>query len=192
MRTRFSTLGLTLLMLTGFISSVSAKTQHLSCTFASTFADGVETHIDTNGDGVSAGLSQGIDNCNIGRFFIQLETEYVGPITPLTTCPQGTEEFHGVQNRSVWTEEKTSDQVLSEASVITLCLNPSLPDLPFSYTGKVTVIGGTGKFAGATGSIDIRGAGKYLVLGVKDNVFGGFGQFTEIGTGTLTLPGEKD
>ena len=57
------------LLLTGAVGSAEAKTKHFRCTFAATFVDGVETHIDTNGDGLSAGTDQGLENCNIGRLF---------------------------------------------------------------------------------------------------------------------------
>jgi len=147
----------------------------------------VETNIDTNGDNVSAGVVQGILNSNIGRFSTTAEPEYVGPSATNTTCPQGTAEFHTVQDHAVFTEEKTSDQLFAAATV-TLCLNQTSPDLPFSYTGNATYIGGTGKFAGATGTFNFQGKGKYLVFGLKGGVFGGFGQINETGTGTITLP----
>jgi hypothetical protein len=68
---------------------------------------------------------------------------------------------------------------------VTFCLNP---DLTFSFTEHGTFAGGTGRFTEASGSIDGQGTGKYLVTGSKDGIFGGFGQFTETGTGTLNTP----
>src|SRR5260221_8149165 len=95
MQTRHFTLGIALLMLTGVIGSAEAKTQHVHCQGSGSFADGVETNIDTNGDGVSAVLDQGLVNCSsLGRFFFQEETEWVFQPT-VTTCPAGTTyEFH--------------------------------------------------------------------------------------------------
>src|SRR5262249_50060412 len=63
MRTHYLTFGMTLLMLASVVGTANAKTQHVNCTFASSFTDGVETNIDTDGDGLSATLNQGINNC---------------------------------------------------------------------------------------------------------------------------------
>jgi len=165
MEKRYFIIGIALvLLLAGTVGAaeVKTKTKPVSCTFAASAADGVETHIDTNGDGQSALLAQGINNCSFGKFFIQVETEYTSPVTPNTTCPTGTEELHLVQNHSVWTEENTADQLFGEATSISLCLNATSADLPFSYTAKAILAGGTGRFAGATGSLDLQGSGKYL------------------------------
>src|SRR5712692_9534773 len=166
------------LMLAGAADSAGTKTKHVSCTFSETFADGVETHIDTNGDGISAGLSQGLENCNIGRFFIQEEAEFQAPLPAPVTCPAGTLEIHLQQDHGVTTEEKTSDQLFFGAATngVTECFNPA--DGTFSFTAHGTITGGTGQFTGATGSFQSQGTGKFLVAGMKGGVFGGFGQFT--------------
>jgi len=189
MKNCFILLGFALtLLLAGYVGGDDVQTKKVQCTFAGSFIDGVETNIDTNNDNVSAGLSQGLSVCNTGRAVVQVETEYVGPINPNTTCPAGTEEFHSVQNHSVSTDQKTADQLFGEAAFVTLCLDPTAPDLAFTYTGKVNIVGGTGNSTGATGSLDVQGSGKYLVFGFKNGVFGGFGQFSETDTGTLILP----
>ena len=51
MQTRYFTLGIAFLMLTGAVGAAEARTRHVHCKGAGTFVDGVETHIDTNGDG---------------------------------------------------------------------------------------------------------------------------------------------
>jgi hypothetical protein len=53
-----------MLMLAGTVGAAEARTLHPHCKGAGTFADGVETHIDTNGDGASATLDQGLENCS--------------------------------------------------------------------------------------------------------------------------------
>ena len=191
MRIHYITLGIAFLLLTGVVGTANAKTQNINCTFAASFADGVETNIDTNSDGQSATLGQGINNCSFGRFFIQVETELKAQ-TSNTTCPAGTLELHVVQNHSVWTEETSGDQLFWEAPHI-LCLDVSQypSKLSFSYSGHQTVTGGTGKFAGTTGTMNLQGTGAYVVFGNKggpSGPFGGFGQFTETESGTLTLP----
>jgi hypothetical protein len=189
MNLRHLTLGIGLVvLLAGAGTSAEVKTKHLSCTFAATFVSGVETHLDTNGDTRSASVHQGIVNCNIGRFLFQEEFEFqpCQGACPVS-CPAGTAEFDLVQAHGVLTAQKTGDQLFFEdaAGASTFCLNP---DLTFSFTEQGTFAGGTGKYAGASGSFDGQGPGQYLVSGSKEGVFGGFGQFTETVTGTLNIP----
>jgi hypothetical protein len=99
------------LLFAGVSSSGETKTKHLSCTFGGTFTDGVETHIDTNGDRISANLHQGLEDCNIGRFFLHSENEFGAALPAPVTCPAGTAEFDLVQAHGVLTAEKTSDQL---------------------------------------------------------------------------------
>ena len=174
-------------MLAGAVGQADAKTQHLHCTSSETFTAGVETNIDTNADDFSANLAQGLENCNIGRLFMQEESEYQTPLSAPVTCPAGSQEYRIQQNHGVATDEKTSDQLFWEIATneATTCLNP---DLTFSFTGHGTFAGGTGQFTGASGSFDAQSTGSYLVFGFKGGVFGGFGQVTITSDGTLKLP----
>ena len=52
MRIRYLTCGLIQLMLMGLVGPVTAETRHLKCTLSVTGVDGVENHLDTNGDNV--------------------------------------------------------------------------------------------------------------------------------------------
>jgi hypothetical protein len=179
------TIGIALvLLLAGASYADDSKTRHLSCAFAATFVSGVENHLDTNGDGRSASVHQGLVNCNIGRFLFHEEFEFLAPLPAPVSCPTGTTEIDLHQARVVLTAEKTADQLFLEdaAGGETFCLNP---DLTFTFTEHSTFAGGTGRFAEASGSIDGQGTGKFLVFGSKDGIFGGFGQFTESATGTL-------
>ena len=180
-------LGLGLLLLAGTVSSDQGKTKHVRCSFSATFVSGVENHLDTNGDMRSASVHQGLVNCNIGQFLFQEEFEFLDPLPAPVTCPTGTTEFDLLQAHGVLTEEKTGDQLFFEdaAGEVTFCLNP---DLTFSFTEQGTFAGGTGQFTGASGSFDGQGTGQYLVFGSKGGDPGGFGQFTETVTGTLSLP----
>jgi hypothetical protein len=185
MKIRDVTIGIALVLLfAGASNGDDGKTKHLKCTFSSTFVSGVENHLDTNGDGRSASVHQGLVNCNIGRFLFHEEFEFLNPLPAPVTCPTGTTEFELQQARVVLTSEKTADQLFFEdpAGGETFCLNP---DLTFSFTEHGTFAGGTGQFSEASGSIDGQGTGKYLATGSKEGVFGGFGQFTETATGTL-------
>ena len=106
------------------------------------------------------------------------------------TCPAGTLEFQLQQSHGVVTEEKTSAQIFYEVGTngATECFNPLT--LTFSFTTHGTITGGTGQFAGASGTFDSQGTGKFLVTGMKGGIFGGFGQFSGTGTGTLILPND--
>jgi hypothetical protein len=192
-------MGITLvLLLAGAIGAADSrpKTRHVQCKGSATFADGVETHIDTNGDNASAVLGQGLEDCTNGRFFFQEEVEWVArPVT--SACPLGTAEelfidaTHG-QQRSAATDEKTSDQLFGQITSATLCFNPSASP-QFTVSGHFEIIGGTGKYAGATGTGTFHTVANYLMVGSKGGVFGGFGQYNFTTDGTLILPkGEDD
>lgn len=179
------------------VGTAEAKTMKLHCTFSGTFANGVETNIDTNDDGASATLAQGVTNCSPGgTFLFQNESEWI-PQPTVTTCPVGTtNEFHidetTGQYRDVLIAEKTGDQIFSRIASGTLCINFSIFPFQFTDSGHSEVIGGTGKFTGATGTYDFQASGSYLQFGFKNGVFGGFGQFTGTEDGTLNLPNAGD
>ncbi len=190
MQTHHFTFGIALLLVTGFVGAAHAKTQHFHCKAGGTFADGVETNIDTNGDGASATLDQGLVICNTGKGFFQEEAEWI-PQPTLTNCPAGMDlelhidATHG-QHRSVTTDEKTGDQLFAQLLSETECVQFSTGT--FTGWGHGVFIGGTGKATDATGTYDSHFAGSYLQFGFKAGVFGGFGQFTATTDGTLILP----
>jgi hypothetical protein len=106
------TIGIALvLLLAGASNGDDRKTKHLRCNFSGTFVSGVENHLDTNGDGRSASVHQGLVNCNIGRFLFHEEFEFLDPLRAPVTCPTGTTEFDLLQARVVLTSEKTADQL---------------------------------------------------------------------------------
>jgi hypothetical protein len=179
------TIGMVLLLASAG-SSADIKTKDVRCTSAATFVSGVENHLDTNDDGQSAGVHQGLASCNIGRFISHEVFEFQAPLSAPVSCPAGTQEFGFVQAHRVLSTEKTADQLFVEdgAGGGTLCL---YPDLTFTFTEHGTFAGGTGQFTGASGSFDGQGTGKYLVFGSKDGVFGGVGQYTETVTETLNI-----
>lgn len=198
MHTHYVTVGLTLLLLTGAVVAADAKThQKVHCAGGGTFVDGVETNIDTDGDGVSAGIDQGSEVCNIGMFVFQEEVEWI-PRSVTSACPAGTtDEYyidatHG-QHRAVATNQKTGDQLFGQFTSATLCVDFSsypAPPFPFTASGQNVITGGTGKYTGATGTNSFHTVGSYIQYGLKGGAgaFGAFGQFTFTSDGTLTLP----
>jgi hypothetical protein len=159
------TIGIALvLLLAGASHGADSKTKRLNCAFSGTFVSGVESHLDTNGDGRSASVHQGSANCNIGRFLFHEELEFLNPLPAPVSCPTGTTEFDLQQAGIVLTSEKTADQLFieDEAGGVTFCFNP---DRTFSFTERGSFAGGTGQFAEASGPIDGQATGKYLVTG---------------------------
>jgi len=191
MHTRHFTLGIALLLLTGVVGTASAKTQKFHCKGGGSFTDGVETNIDTNGDGASAKVDQGAQVCNLGNAVFQEEAEWIERPAVTSACPAGTtlelyiDATHG-QQRAVFTDEDTGDQGFSQITSATQCFNAST--FTFTGFGKGIIIGGTGKNTGATGTFTNRFSGSYLQFGFKNGVFGGFGQFTFTSDGTVNLP----
>jgi len=188
----------------GRATDTGSITLQVHCKGSGTFADGVETNIDTNGDGVSARLNQGLENCKpIGRLFFHQEEEWIRQDAVTSACPaETTDEYHinatQGQHRGVATKERTGDQLFGKITSGTLCINfSSFPNPPFPITasGQVETFGGTGRYAGATGTATFNTVGSYLQFGFKggdEDLFGGFGQFTFISNGTLTLPQHAD
>jgi hypothetical protein len=192
MKTRHFTISIALvLLLAGAGLGDETKTQHFRCTSSGTFADGVETNIDTNGDGASATLDQGFAKCNIGNSIFQEEVEWIFQPT-LTDCPNvpGMLELHisqtQGQQRFVATDLTTGDQTFSQITSGTLCFNTSTGFV--TTTAEGIIFGGTGKNAGVTGTYTGQGSGSHLAAGFKGGVFGGFGQFSSTSEVTLTLP----
>src|SRR5438552_18835267 len=121
MRLHHILLGLTLPIFLGLVSHAAAETRHLTCTISGSFTDGIETNIDTNGDGASATLGQGAVRCNGGSAIFQEEVEWIFQPT-LTNCPNkpGVFELHlsstQGQQRSVNTDSQTGDQLFGQVT----------------------------------------------------------------------------
>src|SRR5215471_8427438 len=95
------------LLFVGTSNGDDSRTMHLRCTFSATFVSGVENHLDTNGDGRSASVHQGLVHCNLGRFLFQEEFEFLAPLPAPVSCPAGTTELGLQQGRVILTSEKT-------------------------------------------------------------------------------------
>lgn len=199
MKGRYFVIGIGLLLAVP-VSSAEAdpnkQERRLRCTDSLTASFGVETYIDTNGDGLSANFNQGIVNCDSVRFFAQEEGEYKQPIPgDGDPCPVGTGEYHIQQGLAVLIEEKSGDQLFlqyktDKADEAISCI---AADLTLTYKSHGTITGGTGQFTGASGFFDSEGSGKYLVVGAKEvatGVFipGGFGRLGGPSTITLEIP----
>ena len=193
MRIRYLTFGLIQLMLIGLVGPATAETRHLKCTTSLTGVDGIETHLDTNGDNVSASTSRGILLCNGFSGLTQGVLEVLP--RPLTACPNVpimSEAYLSPtqgQGRGVITDLKTGDQLFEQNTSVVLCIDTSdLSHITFNFTSEGRYVGGTGKYRDAQGTFTGTGSGSFLVYGFKDGLFGGFVQFTGETDATLILP----
>jgi hypothetical protein len=99
-----------------------------------------------------------------------------------------------VGSNSVWRFQPSGDLLYSHATAVTACqdLSSGSPPFPFVATNVLAFTGGTGKYAGATGTLTLKIAGVILSLlgGVSGTGpgFGGFVSAHATGTGTLTTP----
>jgi len=121
----------------------------------------ITAEIDTNGDGLRASLTTGILVSTRGRFTFQSLTELRPPISPTGACPSGDLELPILLNRAVNNDQKTGDQLFPRVTSGAVCVNPTTGILSASEAGIFT--GGTGQFAGATGSFTVNITGSTLV-----------------------------
>ena len=193
MRIHYFTLGLALFMLMGLTGHATAETHHLKCTHSLTGVDGVESHLDTNGDNVPANAAQGILICNGFRGLTHEELEVLP--RPLTTCPKVPNMSEAYlsptqgQHRIVITDMKTGDQLFGQNTSMVFCVDTSdAAHLTFSVTVEGRYVGGTGEYREAQGTFTGHYSGSFLIYGFKDGVFGGFDQATGETEATMILP----
>jgi len=58
------------MVIPGLIAGAEPRTLQFHCNVSGAGASGVETNIDTNGDGASATLSEAVDICSFGKLFL--------------------------------------------------------------------------------------------------------------------------
>lgn len=112
-----------------------------------------------------------------------LSTQTVFPSCTLPGGAAGSQSTFG-NSLEVVTFKATGDVLLQNLVSGTGCVDNSGPPFPFEGTLTVTNVGGTGKFAGATGTVTLKFAGQYLSCGNNGCV--GFVQHKE--KGSITTP----
>jgi hypothetical protein len=143
------TVGLMLTAATGWADH-GPKTIHGS--FACSISP---SNFDPSNDGTPAGLDLCTGKGNLGPFTSQVLVDLLPPLAAPLTCPAGTVEFPYFGSITVATYS-SEDQVNSgELGAGTFCLDFSTGTFTFDVTEDV--IGGIGKFTGATGSIESKG-----------------------------------
>jgi hypothetical protein len=160
----------------------------LKGSFSGTF---VNTQTDTNGDGQKAFFTSVGVKGTLGASTTQGVNEFVfsGPLN----CPNGNPGFGltllrpllpAAPAQFVQRFESTGDLVFSEQTSGTVCFDP-ITQIQF-FRGTFSTIGGTGRFAGATGTREISGTAKTLFEDALGNLT--FGEISGTYTDTIITP----
>jgi hypothetical protein len=137
------------------------------------------TSIDLDGDFIPGFISSYKGSLSpFGPFSAQGFIES-SPTTNKCTTPNGEAgtESTLVAGSDVLRIDSTGDLIFSTTTIFTACFGI---DSSFSFSFTDTITGGTGKFANATGSINVTGTGVIV------DPFGTISGFTSTGTGTIT------
>jgi len=171
-------------LLVAGIGRVEAKEIPIKGKFAGTF---LSARIDRNDDGVPATWETGVTTSNTGKRGYQGVNESV-PTGATTACPGGVFIIDAPNGQGFGTYTETfpnGDQLYAQVLTRTVC-SDGVGGFSGSSTGSY--IGGTGKFAGASGNGENSFVGFFQVFDTNANPFQGFGSFSGEFTGTLILP----
>lgn len=168
------------------LGRVEAKEIPLKGKFAGTF---LSARIDRNDDGVPAGWGTGVTTGTLGKRISQGVFERA-PTGPTAECPGGVFiircDAQNGQGFGTFTETfPNGDQLYVQALTRTLCF-----DSVGGFTGSSTFsyVGGTGKFAGASGNGESSFVGFFQAFDANAVPPQGFGSSSGEFTGTLILP----
>jgi hypothetical protein len=170
-------------MLTGVVGAANAKDQrvHWKASFSGGWAT---TQSDTNNDGNTGSLTSGGFKGTLGSGTVQGVTEFAfsGP----GTCPNGNAGLNFTllpgTGHSIYRFDSTGDLLFAEISSSTVCFDPITTVQFYSWVDNIT--GGTGRFAGATGSLTGSGTSRGLF---DDGAGNGFGALSSTFEGTIIL-----
>ena len=145
----------------------------------------LDSVLDTNDDGISARVQSGIANGKPEQFLVQRESEFKDTTTPCQ-MPDGAPGLVRIllQTRGVYTSTRDGSQFFTQDEEGQGCLNPQTGEFSFGRPGSFA--GGTGKYAGATGTWEIQNFESSVL--VSDPQGHTFRQFTFDLVGTLILP----
>ena len=169
------TLGLTTM------STQAEESLSFSATYGGTI---VKTPFDTDGDGALANLNILEGNSNLGQFSLQVLDESTRS-DPMI-CPNGRTGFSVrlVAGSSVFRFRRTGDLLFVRPTSQMTCFDPST-GVSFFQAALGEIMGGTGRFAHATGTLEGEGTARVLLTDPAGNVFA-----EQHGTiqGTIILP----
>jgi len=124
---------------------------------------GIDTQLDSNGDGLYVSLSQATGKGTYGKFSIAITAEFGLP-GAYGNCMPDTLDFPLVSSEAVYTFADQS-QLFAIQSGGYLCLAESTGN----YYGQVegNYVGGTGRFSNATGTLTSKFYGQNLGVGFR-------------------------
>jgi hypothetical protein len=136
----------------------------------------VPSKIDTNDDGVTAIFSVGRGKIGKGRnlpkqYTFESVYEYLPPLTVNVNCPAGTQEYPVISGHTV-NHDVDADNLYGTNSSGFSCFDPGTGSGVFAFTD--TIIGGTGKFAGATGTVTNNGTYTFLTCDSSGRCYSAF------------------
>lgn len=121
----------------------------------------LSTVIDTNGDGVPGvfGLLQGTST--FGSVTIHFFSEFdLASAAPSAVCPDGYLEAPVVTSNTIY-RYQNGDLLFFETASEVFCGNPDTGE--FQWYETLDVIGGTGRFTDANGTLEVTGGGIILI-----------------------------
>jgi hypothetical protein len=160
--------------------SVEAKQIKVKGSFSGSFSP---SDFDFNQDGQKADSNFVTGTGALRRFTGQGQSEYQLPLPAPVTCPSDTVEVPLMGSNAVSTDTRTGDQLWSFSGSGTLCVNLSTG--VFTFQGTYDYFGGTGRFTGASGSVQVKSTGLFHVCDPANRCFG---NATGTFTGTIILP----
>ena len=171
-------------LLVAGMGRVEAKDIRFTGKFAGT---SLHSRIDRNDDGLPANWSTGVTTGTLGKRVFQTLYEFV-PTGPTAECPGGVFiiDAQNAQGFGTFTETfPNGDQYYAQVLTATSC-----SDSVGGYTGSTTIsiFGGTGKFAGASGNVENSFVSFFQVGDANAVPRQAFGSSSGEFTGTLILP----
>lgn len=97
---------------------------------------------------------------NLGVFTNTFTSEVLPPLSVPVSCPSNKLEFPYLYDDVVSTHQPSGDQLFSSFTSAVLCLDPTTG--AFTFEGTAVYTGGTGQFAGASGSYTASSKGTLL------------------------------
>lgn len=173
-----------LFLVIGLGNASAEHTRRNNGKLAGTF---LSTRMDINDDGSLATWSTSLNTGTLGRRTVQGISESV-PTGATTECPGGVSIIDAPNSIGFSTATATfpnGDQLYGRIRTRTQC---GLGGGRFETNEIVEVLGGTGKFAGASGTTEVHSVSQCQAFDANATPPQCFGSFTGEFTGTITLP----
>ena len=166
----------------------SSRAQTTTIPFTNNFAGSfVNGTVDSNSDGFASAVVTEFGQSEIlglNSISSKLEMSPVDPVEPCITPGGGGGTVAVLIDGAQVITADGPDQIYVSLTALSQCVPDDVAADPgFSYEGQGVITGGTGAYAGASGTVSITGAGAYLVS--DDSGF--FGSSSGVMEGALEL-----